>query len=180
MEALLATCIFGVFAVAFTGAFLYGEESTALAGNTARGALLAEEGLEAVRNIRDANWQNLADGTYGLSTSGSQWALSGSQDTTGIFTRQITISTVDQNRKNITSKVTWKQNAQRNGSISLQSELTYWQKIAISTCDQYCVSLGTPPYTTGACRKKCTRQETQESGGDIYCTSQAPACCCRP
>ena len=38
----------------------------------ARAATLADEGLEAVRNIRDANFSNLTDGTFGLTTTGNQ------------------------------------------------------------------------------------------------------------
>ena len=85
-------------------------KSTALAGQRARAATLADEGLEAVRNIRDANFSNLTDGTFGLTTTGNQWNLSGASDTSDIFSRAITISTVDANRKSITSSITWQQN----------------------------------------------------------------------
>ena len=135
VEAILATAVFGLFVTALSGIYLYGEESTALSGSRARAVLLAEEGLEAVRNIRDDDFSNLSDGTHGLAQSGNVWILSGSSDVTDIFTRAITISTVDANRKNVTSTVTWQQNAQRNGSVSLIERLTHWQEVVSVTGD---------------------------------------------
>jgi len=126
VEVILSVAIFALLAVALIGAFLYGQEATMLAGNRARATMLAEEGLEAVRNIRDANFSNLTDGAYGLNTTGNQWNLSGSNDLTDIFTRAVTISTIDSHRKNVTANVSWQQNPQRTGLVTLTSRLTYW------------------------------------------------------
>lgn len=131
VEIILASSIFVLLVTALVGAFLYGQESTALAGNRARANMLAEEGLEAVRNIRDPAYANLTDGTYGLTTTSNQWNLSGSSDTNGIFTRQIVISSVDTKRKSVTANVTWQQNPQRTGSVSLVSRLTNWIALGI-------------------------------------------------
>jgi hypothetical protein len=90
---------------------------------------LAEEGLEAVRNLRDGTFTNLTSGTYGLAISNGKWMLSGSSDTTGIFTRQITVSSLDAQRKQITSTVTWQQTPQRTGTVTLTGTLTNWQRI---------------------------------------------------
>lgn len=126
VEVMLTSAIFVLLVTTLVGAYLYGQESTALAGRRAGAAILAEEGLEAVRNIRDHAFANLTDGAYGLSTSGNQWSLSGSQDTNDIFTRQIVISTIDTKRKSITAHVTWQQNPQRYGLVSLATRLTNW------------------------------------------------------
>ena len=127
VEAALASAVFGLLVTALVGAYLYGQESTALAGNRVRAVLLAEEGLEAVRNIRDAGFSNLSDGTFGLTTAGNQWNLSGSQDVSGMFTRQIAVSSVDAARKSVTATVTWQQNLQRSGIVSLGTRMTAWQ-----------------------------------------------------
>ncbi|OGY72550.1 MAG: hypothetical protein A3H61_01780 [Candidatus Jacksonbacteria bacterium RIFCSPLOWO2_02_FULL_44_20] len=126
VEVILASAIFVLLLTALVGAYLYGQESTALAGNRARAALLAEEGLEAVRNIRDADFSNLADGAYGLTTTSNQWNLSGSSDATDIFTRQLTISSVDAKRKSVTANVSWQQNPQRIGLVSFATRFTNW------------------------------------------------------
>src|SRR3989338_3981762 len=112
VEVILSSAVFVLLVTALSCAYLYGQESTALAGNLARASMLTEEGLEAVRNIRDGGngVANLLNGTYGLTTTGNIWNLSGSSDTNGIFTRSVTISNVDSKRKLVTSNVTWQQN----------------------------------------------------------------------
>lgn len=111
VEVLLAASVFAFLVTALIGAIIYGRSSTASSGERARATALAEEGVEIVRNIRDAGFANLTNGTFGLVQSGGIWTLAGSQDVTGIFTRQITIASVDSVRKTITSTVTWPQGA---------------------------------------------------------------------
>ncbi len=133
VEIILATSIFALLITTLVGAFLYGQESTALAGQRSRATFLAEEGLEAVRNIRDegdvGEFGDLTAGTHGLAISSDEWTFSGSSDTTGIFTRDIEIVDVDSFTKNIISTVTWQQNQQRTGSVELTSRFTDWMRI---------------------------------------------------
>lgn len=191
VEVLLAVSVFGLIAAGLIGGLIYGQESTALAGQRTRATILADEGLEAVRNIRDENFSNLTDGTYGLTISGNKWILSGSQDVTDIFTRQIVISSIDTSRKSVTATVSWQQNPQRNGSVILTTNLTAWINqvgggASASSCGTYCQSLITPLYVGGACRAttaNCSANgEIYESGGDTFCTGGASAdtCCCQP
>ncbi len=125
VEVLLAASIFGFLTVALIGAIVYGRTSTATAGERVRAQALAEEGAEAVRNMRDAAFSNIPDGTYGIAQSANVWTLSGTSDVTGIFTRQVVISTVDSVRKNVVVTVSWAQ-----GSATVQtavtSRLTNW------------------------------------------------------
>lgn len=127
VEALLAGALFSLIVTALMGALMYGEESTVTAGARARAAFLADEGLEALRNIRDANFVNLVDGPHGLATSGNQWVLSGVQDVIGAFTRTLEISTLNSNTKIVSSTVTWQATGQRTGSIALTTRLTNWR-----------------------------------------------------
>ncbi len=132
---MLAASLFGLFVAALSGAYLYGEEASALSGNRVRAILFAEEGLEALRSIRDASWSNISAGTYGLATTSSEWALSGSSDTSGIFTRQISLSAIDANRFWATSTVTWQQNPSRTGSVALSTRITNWQALGVDWSD---------------------------------------------
>lgn len=193
VEVLLAVSVFGLLVTALVGAIIYGQESTAISGSRARAVFLADEGLEAARNIRDENYANLANGAYGLAISGSQWAFSGSSDTTDIFTRQMTIADAGTNRKQVTSAVTWQQNPQRTGTVTLVTYLTNWKAGggggAPSSCAAYCQSLPAG-YTNGTCRQntvQCSHNgETYESGGDSICVTNFPGdpshdtCCCLP
>jgi len=131
VEALLAAAIFSLIVTSFTGAYIYGRESTSLAGKRDRAHLIAKEGVEAVRNIRDSAWTNLTDGNYSLAISGGTYSLVSvsTPDVTDVFSRIVNISSVDTNRKKVTSTVTWQQNLQRSGSVVLSTYLTNWSKI---------------------------------------------------
>ncbi len=129
VEILLASSIFMLFMTAFSGAFYYGLQSSTLAGDRARAIMYAEEGQEAMRSIKNINFANLTVGTYGLVYSSSTWILSGSSDTSGIFTRQVTISTIDASRKNIAVTVSWQQTPSRVGSVTTSTRLTNWKTI---------------------------------------------------
>jgi Tfp pilus assembly protein PilV len=187
VEALLASTLFLIVAVAFAGAIIYGEQSAAVAGQQSRAAFLAEEAIQAVRNIRDESFGNLIDGNYGLYVSGGQWMLSGDSDSTDGYVRQVQISTinVDPNRKLITVAITWQQTPQRTGNLTLSTELTNWSATPLpppSDCNSYCISMET--YISGICRQNGGRcgdyGETYESGGDPFCphTGDENACCC--
>lgn len=123
VEVLLAATVFGFLVTAVAGAIIYGRASNADAGDHNRAMALAEEGLEAVRNIRDASFSNLTNSspTFGLVQSGGVWTLSGTSDTTGIFTRTVTISTVDSTRKGVTVTVSW-----GSQQVSVTGRLSDW------------------------------------------------------
>jgi len=126
VEVLLASAIFAMMVAGIIGAFVYGRESTYNTGDRLRAMELADEGVQAVRNIRDASFSNLTAGTYGLAQSSGTWALSGSSDTTGIYTRQIAITSGGTNRFNVTATVTWPEATGITGSVSDTTELSNW------------------------------------------------------
>jgi hypothetical protein len=129
VEVILASALLAIVLSVFTFALIYGRETVALSGSKGRASLLAEEGLEAVRNIRDENFNNLQDGAFGLAVNGNYWQFEANSDSTGIFTRQIIVASVDNSTstKEITSTVTWQQNVQRPGSITLTTILNNWK-----------------------------------------------------
>lgn len=127
IEALLAASIFSLLATSFVGAIIYGQEGTAIGGARARAVSIADEGLEATRNIRDSDFTNLNNGTSGLTTGGGFWSFSGSSDTTDIFTRQIVITTPSANRRQVISRVNWTQNPERSGTVELVTYQTNWR-----------------------------------------------------
>lgn len=110
------------------GAIIYGRVSTVSAGDRGRAMLLAEEGIEAVRNIGASSYASLVSsgGTYGLAKVSNRWALSGTSDTTDIYTREITVTSIDANRKTLTSTVRWPQPGGTTSSVTLTTRLTNW------------------------------------------------------
>lgn len=184
VEVILSAALFGMLALALVSAYLYGMQSTALAGSRARAVFLSDEGLQAVQNISDEDFAFLNDGTYGLSTTSNQWDFLGSSDTTDIFSRNIVISAVDEFRKQITSNISWQQNVQRAGSVSATTYITNWQRaVPISGCNDTATLAG---YDSGTCRQNSTQctvnGEDYLPDGDEFCVGGpfANTCCALP
>jgi hypothetical protein len=127
VEALLAVTVFGMLVTGIVGAIIYGRSAIGDSGDNQRAVLLAEEGIDAAKNIGNASYANLVDGTYGAVQSGGTWTLSGASDTSGIYTRQIIVATAGTNRKTITSTVTWAQQGGGTGSVSLSGRIVNWE-----------------------------------------------------
>jgi len=126
IEVLLAIACFSLLTIGLVGAIAYGRGSTSDAGNRLRATQLADEGIQAVRNIRDAAYTNLTNNTFGLVQSGGVWTLSGTSDTTGIFTRQVAISSGGTNRESIAVTVSWPRANGTTASVTANSQLTNW------------------------------------------------------
>jgi hypothetical protein len=129
VEILLSTSLFVILLSAFAGVFYYGIESSYVSGNRSRAVMYAEEGQEALRSIKNANFSNLTAGTHGLQYASGTWSLVGSQDTLGGYARTVTIVDSGLNRKDTTVNVTWQQTPARTGSISLSGRVTNWKTI---------------------------------------------------
>lgn len=125
-EAVIAAAVLTVFISGIATALVTINRNTQTSGHKQQAVMLAEEALEASRNIRDNGFSNLVDGSYGLATTTNQWNFSGSSDQVGIFTRQTTVSTIAANQKQISSTVSW-QDASLSRSVSLSEYLTNWQ-----------------------------------------------------
>jgi prepilin-type N-terminal cleavage/methylation domain-containing protein len=149
LEVILSIAIFTIGVVGI-GLFVIDIQITAeRSQNLSQGILLAEEGLEAVKSIRDNNFEDITDGTHGLDSVEGVWEFNGSYDETilgresGVgrtFTRTITISTSAYNEeaaedppseeivvKLIKSNVSW---PIRDGTsdVTLSTLLTNWNR----------------------------------------------------
>ncbi|KPJ57114.1 hypothetical protein AMJ49_02325 [Parcubacteria bacterium DG_74_2] len=95
---------------------------------------LAEEGMEAVKSIRDNNWLDLLTGNHGLTISENHWIFQGPEedlsDQLQKGKRVIGIEDIDSDRKKITSRVIWQFTEERTEEVRLVSYLTNWQKIS--------------------------------------------------
>jgi len=125
VEVLLASTLFGFFATALIGAVIYGRAATQDSGDRTAAIMLADEGVQAARNIRNGAYGSLVNGTYGLTQTGNLWAFSGNSDTIGIYNRQITIADKASNQKQVTSTVNWSQGDDTK-TVSVVSVLSNW------------------------------------------------------
>lgn len=138
IEVILAGSIFIMLALILIGALIYGQEDSLKAGQRNRAVLLAEEGLEAVRSIRNSGFSNLTAGTYGLSTSTGQWKLTNDLDATNNFTRSLTVSDIDTHHKQIISKVVWNSLNGTENNVSLVTQFTDWRSVLTATDASFC------------------------------------------
>lgn len=157
LEAVVATTVMVVGVVAVVGLTLVAKGASEEGRNTVQASNYLQEGLEAARTIRDADWTNVSTaGTYHLAAQAGvnpPWQLvSGGTETIGTYTRQITIASVrradtngdgqlsagdqivqsggsfdDPDTKKITCVVSWQQ-GKRTVSRQQFVYLTNWQK----------------------------------------------------
>ncbi|MCK9393344.1 MAG: hypothetical protein WCX30_02140 [Candidatus Paceibacterota bacterium] len=127
VEALLAISILAMFFIALIGIIIFNRQGYENASNRQVAILLAEEGIEAARNIRDGDFALLIDGSYGLSDNEGRWSFDAGPDKVGIFTRSLVISSIEPNKKQIFSSVSW-DNYGHQKSVSLTSYLTNWRE----------------------------------------------------
>ncbi len=96
-----------------------------------RAVFIAEEGLEAVRSIRDNDWGDLpSDGDYCIALSGGNWIFDPNPPPCSQidkFNRTITIQDLSQNKKRVSSQVTWDFEEGKTRDVSLVSFFTNWQ-----------------------------------------------------
>lgn len=135
IEVLLASSLLIIVISGIVGAIFYGTESSIISAKRTQATHIAEQGLEAVRNIKDSNYQafsSLADGTYGLQQNSGQWQLiPNSPDLQDGYTRTITLSSINTTTKEVTINVNWQQNLQRTGVFNLVGRLTNWRDVNI-------------------------------------------------
>lgn len=181
IELLVALGIFviiiGVLAFFILDSYLSGQ----LANEMTKAIFLAEEGLEAVRSIKNNSFADLLAGENGLAISGNNWIFQGSkEDLSSLLNegeRVITIEDIDSDRKKITSQISWQSGRGAPQEVKLITYLTNWQKVTEEeTCQLLCLEQG---YSAGSCQKadKCQGLNLGEVGG---CLPPPPTtiCCC--
>lgn len=123
---MLSAAALAIFAFIIIGGLFMAEEATSQAGMRNKALFLAQEGLEAARDIRDQNFSNLSNGTYGISVTGTASFLGSSDITDGIYTRTVTVSDVSTGIKKINSQVSWS-GFSRSQSVSLNTYLSHFK-----------------------------------------------------
>lgn len=123
VEVLIASSIFLTVALALNAGLVVSLHSRESAYQSRQALFHAEEALEAVRNIRDASYSNLSNGTYGLVQSANIWNFSGLSDAQGVFTRATTITSPTSFAKKATSTVSWTTRGNIK-SVTVESYLT--------------------------------------------------------
>ena len=143
LETIVALGLFSVIASAGILGFIPALQLGRTGREQTQAAALSQEGLEAVRSIRDRSFANLSSGTFGIGISNSLWTFSGTSDISDKYTRQIIISpanrdaggtlvvsggSTDPDTFAVTSKTFWNNTVGDTRTISLNSYFTNWRK----------------------------------------------------
>lgn len=145
MEILFAMTIFLVGVV--TVNYLVFDAQSALQKNTdfTVAYLLAEEGIEAMRTIRDHSFSDVETGTYGLEFNDLLWTVSEQPtDVTSKYSRSITVVDIDSHLKKIVSLVVWTDEQSTQKQVKLVTYLSNWRgssgdaaSLAVDTSNAY-------------------------------------------
>lgn len=144
VEALIALAIFAVIADVGLQAYRLADRVGGRAAEREKALLLAEEGIEAARAMRDANFADLTAGTKGIALSSNAWTFSGTSDYTDGYQRTVTIAAPDTDTRLATSSVSWSSRGATT-TVELATTLTNWRKLAGTGASATTIN------TSGAC-----------------------------
>jgi type II secretory pathway pseudopilin PulG len=204
IEVLVAVVLFSIIASGAMAAIVGSWGLSRLSEERKEALRLAGEGLEAVKSLRNRDWNSLGEGDHGLVKVGSEWQFNGANDSFGKYTRVITIGpglraggvivesggSGDEETKKVTARVNWNYTEGRPMTVQLDEYLTNWATakldvggtiqisptptIVISTCSEHCSS----KYSLGgSCQKGNGCGGFDE--GRIYECGSPNICCCQ-
>lgn len=124
VEVLVSLGILAIVTTAIFSLFFGGQSLSVDSSNAQIAAERASEAMEALRSIRDRNWDELADGQHGLIFQDNEWRFSGTEDSQDIFKRAVFINSLDANTKEASTTVTWQTDPQRPQQITLVEIIT--------------------------------------------------------
>lgn len=142
LEVILAMAIFVIIVSASAAVVIHSFSANRLGHEETEAALLASEGLEAVRSIKKQDFENLASGTYDVNSSSGVWQLGPTPTPGGKYNREITVAdvyrdelgeivasggTLDEEIKSITSSVYWQFSPARSNRVAMKTYLAAWE-----------------------------------------------------
>ncbi len=130
LEAIIAIGIFALFLGGIGLTLILGERTTVLSGDRARAVFLAEQQLEAIRQMRSVSYASVTTGNHGLKLNTSGWSWSGTLVKNNGYTSWVTVTPKGTDWLEIASNVKWNFGNTRSGSVLITTQLTNWKKIA--------------------------------------------------
>jgi len=132
IEVLMAIALFGILVANISTTIIYVVRTSSDSTKSIKAAQLVNEGIEAVRDMKNANFGVLVDGTYGLATPSGSWTFSGTSDVTDVYTRSVTIAAdltnsilPDVVSKKVTVSVSWGSPVKTN---TISEMMTNWRR----------------------------------------------------
>ncbi len=131
LEAIIGIGIFAMFFGGIGMTLILGERTTIVSGDRARAAFLAEQQLEAVRQMQAANFASVTVGNHGLALNASGWSWSGTLVKNNGYTSWVSVTSKGTDWLEVGSNVHWNFGNTRSGSLLMTTYITNWKKVAI-------------------------------------------------
>lgn len=131
IEAVISVAVVSLIIVALVSAVTVSVRNSTFAKNKTLTTKYVNEGMEAVRSIRERDWQELTSGTHGLKNTAGVWTFNTTiSDTpaTG-FVRQIEVTPIgsDDDKFEVKVTVSWIYGS-KNFSSSAETSFTKWKQ----------------------------------------------------
>jgi hypothetical protein len=142
VEIILAIAVFSAITLIVLSAFIYGQQSTSIAGDNLRASEITNQTIEAVQSISQGSFNNLASysngTTYYLTTVAKQWSLTTTPTLiNSIYSAKVVFSNGPSSSRQATVTVSWNESLQRSGNATATTYLANWTATSVS------------PYKTG-------------------------------
>ena len=155
LEILMAISIFAIITIGIFNLSVDTVQNDSRNQVSSEALFYAQEGIEAVRNMRDRNYLDLTNGDHGLSFLADSWTfIAAPEDVDGFYNRTITIEDVyrdengdiaaegaylDTETKKVTSEITWTWKGILPQSAELTTYISNWpgDDWVVTTCDEF-------------------------------------------
>lgn len=129
LDALLGIVVFGLFISAVGTSLLFSQRGFLSSGDRMRGVYLAEQSLEALRSIRDQDFNLLQEGVHGVRIGSSGvWELFGTGTLTSDgYDSRVSITASGTSTILASARTQWNHGLGRSGSVVLTTEVTNWR-----------------------------------------------------
>ncbi len=128
LESIISIGIFAIFLGGIGVALLSGHRSTIASGDRTRAGYMAQQQIEAVRQMRTTDFASVTVGTHGLKLNPTGWAFTGSSIVTNGYKTSVVVELLSTDLLGIQSIVQWNFGNTRSGTVVLDSYLSNWRK----------------------------------------------------
>ncbi|MDP6561796.1 MAG: hypothetical protein QF793_02625 [Candidatus Peribacteraceae bacterium] len=178
LDALIGVAVFSIVVSGVIYAMLFSQQGMLKSGDRIRAVFLNQKTIAAVRAVRDDDFANLTEGTFGasLNTSGA-WELTGTGVTTEDgYTTSVTITSLSADRFSAVANTSWDFGVSSSGSSSLITEVTDWHRTqavgnwSIATLDGAYIDDDTPLFNSAVASSSFAfvTSETSDGGAGLY------------
>lgn len=130
LDVLIGSAVFAIVVSGVIYAMLFSQQGMLRSGDRIRAVFLNHQAISAVRAVRDGDFEDLEEGTFGAAINGEGiWELTGTGTTTEDgYTTSVTVESVSSDLYRATATTTWDFQIGSSGEVTLSTEVTDWHR----------------------------------------------------